>query len=128
MELRDVSWDRANQQFVVELALKHGLANAGERAGFKVGLSLTVDTGDRVVELDPLQDPVAIAPRTVKDNRNLVELVPISLPWDECYGSITGKLKVTVSAHLINPSGGGMTQIDPPSLQIDGGVPEDDED
>jgi hypothetical protein len=126
MELRDVSWDRANQQFIVELGLKYGLANAGERAGFKIGVSMIVDTGDRVVELEEQKDTVCKAPRSVKDSRNMVALVPICVPWDGCYGSIAGKIDVIISGILYDPNDGGMTQIDPPSLQIDGGVPDTD--
>ena len=69
---------------------------------------------------------IAKAPDAESDDDGFIELEPLYIPWDRDGGRYSGSVLVMVKATFVVPSG-GMTQIDPPSVEIDTGVPEDDD-
>ena len=121
-----ISWDRQSQEFVIGMSLKFGLATAGEHAGFTVSSSLKIDTGEAVFVIDPQEDSVHKAAGAKKVGRNMVMIEPQRIPWDRDGGMFTGTIIVTITIVLINPGGGGMTEINPPTIRLNTGIPDTD--
>jgi hypothetical protein len=127
MELDDIRWDRDEQQFEIMLSCRFGIATAGEHADFKIVSNLDVHDGDSVINLCS-EDGISIAEGAEKDRHGFIELDRLYIPWERVPRWTEGVLKLNLNLVLYNPNDGGMTQIDPPSLDIDGGVPDDDDD
>lgn len=125
LRIDDISCDREGQQFVIQLSCRFGLATAGEHADFRIVTNLEIIYGDVIINAQSVNG-IAKAANAKKDIDGFVKLRPLLIPWIKegvCY---TGTILLDLDLLLFNPDDGGMTQIDPPSLQIDCGVPDPD--
>jgi hypothetical protein len=107
IRIDDLTWDKANQGFVVALSLKFGLATAGERAGFSVATTLNFDAGEHggiTISVPSGEESVHIEPEdATKDSDNFITIDPSFIPWDRNGGTFEGFVEVTVIIELSNP-------------------------
>jgi hypothetical protein len=101
IEIESVSWDKANQGFVVALSLKFGLATAGEHADFSVATSLKFDADGNSVTLSA-ESTIVKAEDAIKDSENMIQIDPTFIPWDRNGGTYEGPLEVMAEAHIQN--------------------------
>ena len=129
LQIENVEWDKEAQEFVIEMSLKFGLATAGERAGFVVSTIMTIYTGESIYVIEPKGDIVRKVARAEKDATNMVSIEPQHIQWDRDGGTVIEIICVTFKFVLSNPGNedsGGITQIDPPCLELDVGPPDTD--
>jgi hypothetical protein len=103
-------WDRENQQFVVSMLCKFGIATAGEHADFTTKTTLTVDTNTGG---DPYtltaSNGISKVEGAEKDADGYIAIEPTTIAWDP--KGFTDNAKVTASVSLVGPS--GTVQGDP---------------
>jgi hypothetical protein len=125
LQIDEIRWDREGQAFVIELSCSFGLATAGEHADFKMVTNLEIVTRDATFN-ERLVTGFFKAVNVKKNSVGFIKLEPLWIPWTKDDGWYSGTILLNLNLIFYNPGSGGMTQIDPPSLKIDGGVPEDD--
>lgn len=125
LRIDDISCDREGQQFVIQLSCRFGIATAGEHADFRIVTNLEIIYEDVIINVQSV-DSIAKDTRAKKDIDGFIKLRPLSIPWVKGCGCSSGTILMNLNLLLFNPDDGGMTQIDPPSLQIDCGVPDPD--
>ena len=124
-----VIWDRDAAEFIVKLSCPFGIATAGEHADFMISTNLKIDTGGSVISIDPKETGIRKEAGAVKDADKFIKLEPQRIPWDRDGGRVNGIVTLTFSFVLLNPGGGnsgGMTEINPPSLELNVDPPDPD--
>lgn len=125
LQINDISWDIEGQQFVIQMSCRFGLATAGEHADFKIVTNLEIVAGDATF-YEHVETGISKVAGAEKDADGFIKLEALRIPLNIYGGWFTGKILFTINFLLLNPGGTGMTQIDPPSLEIDAGIPDDD--
>jgi hypothetical protein len=118
IEIEDLTWDRAEQGFVVALSLKFGIATAGEHADFSLGTTLEFDAGGNSVTLSGESAIVKVDGAT-KDSDNMITIDPTFIPWDRNGGKFEGlvdvSVKVIIEKQTPNDNQGGFEPVGRPT-------------
>lgn len=119
-------WDSINQQFIIHMSCKFGIATASEHANFKARTTLNIYKGaleklNVIEELNVItteSDIIKMAGAT-KDQDGYIQIEPQSIPWDR--EGYVGPVTTGVSTQMIAPSGSsvGETEIEQlPSVEV----------
>ncbi len=125
LRIDDISWDREGQVFVIELSCRFGTATAGEHADFKVVTNLEIIAGEATFYIHA-ETGISKDVNAKKDVDGFIKLKPLLIPWIKEGVCHIRTILLNLNLLVFNPGDGGMTQIDPPSLQIDCGIPDTD--
>jgi hypothetical protein len=107
IQIDNVTWDVVNQEFVIAMSAKFGLATAGEQADFTISVGLEISHPGNVASL-AYEYAVARAEPSGGQGPGADYLVSVNgarIPWDRANGTVFGTVHVTTTAKLIGPSG-----------------------
>jgi YVTN family beta-propeller protein len=105
LKIENVSWNKASQEFIVEMSCKFGITKAGEHANFLIDTELKIDVDDHFYVLESKDKTIQMLKNTEKGENGYIELEPKHIPWDRNGGSEEGKGIVTVFVGIKNPKG-----------------------
>jgi hypothetical protein len=113
MQIDGLSWDTTNQEFVVALSLKFGLATAGEHADFLIATTLKIDANGISVTLNG-ESNILKAEGAIKDSENMIRIEHIIIPWDRLINGqkFVGFADVYVDTHMSHFSSGQNARLD----------------
>jgi hypothetical protein len=107
LRIDDVKWDVVNQEFVIEMSAKFGLATAGEQADFTISIGLEISHPGNVANL-LYKYAVARAEPSGGQGPGRDYFVSVNaarIPWDRANGTVFGTVHVTTTAKLLSPTG-----------------------
>lgn len=103
IEVLSVLW---NDVFIVQYAVKFGLSNAGEQAGFFVCTTLEIYSEGILIDTVGQQcDPLGVPEGAEKIGKGMILIDPQYIPWDRNGGTFRGTVDVIVATEIMNPSG-----------------------
>jgi len=105
VKIDGMTWDTENQQFVLALSCKFGIATAAEHASFTTRTTLRIPVGEEQPCTVQAAGEIAKQEGADKDGAGYIKIEPLAIPWDRGGGNFEGDAHVAVTIGLVGPGG-----------------------